>query len=260
MGNGSSEAAGGGVQSVDRAVSVLEILARLGEAGVTDLATDIGVHKSTVSRLLSALEEHELVEQAYERGKYRLGFGILRLANAVSGQLDITQQGREICERLAVEVGETVNIAVLRSHYAVNVDQARGPTSVGSHNWVGELTPLHATSSGKILVAFMSAEARQELLAEAGLHRYTEHTITKPDDLERQLESVARDGYVISIEELELGLTAVAAPIRDHTGTVIAALSVSGPVYRLTAERAREIAPVVVAAADSIAERMGFQG
>ncbi|MDX1887106.1 IclR family transcriptional regulator [Mycolicibacterium sp. 120270] len=260
MGNGSSEAAGGGVQSVDRAVSVLEILARLGEAGVTDLASDIGVHKSTVSRLLTALEEHELVEQAYERGKYRLGFGILRLANAVSGQLDITQQGREICERLAVEVGETVNIAVLRSHYAVNVDQARGPTSVGSHNWVGELTPLHATSSGKILVAFMSAEARQELLAEAGLPRYTEHTITKPDDLERQLESVARDGYVISIEELELGLTAVAAPIRDHTGTVIAALSVSGPVYRLTAERAREIAPVVVAAADSIAERMGFQG
>ena len=143
--NGSSEPGGGGVQSVDRAVSVLlEILARLGEAGVTDLATDIGVHKSTVSRLLTALEEHELVEQAHERGKYRLGFGILRLANAVSGQLDITQQGREICERLAIEVGETVNIAVLRSHYVVNVDQARGPTSVGSHNWVGELTPLHA--------------------------------------------------------------------------------------------------------------------
>ena len=258
--NGSSEAGGGGVQSVDRAVSVLEILARLGEAGVTDLASDIGVHKSTVSRLLTALEEHELVEQAHERGKYRLGFGILRLANAVSGQLDITQQGREICERLAAEVGETVNIAVLRSHFAVNVEQARGPTSVGTHNWVGELTPLHATSSGKILLASMSADARRELLADAGLARFTEHTITSMDDLDRRLATIARDGYVISVEELEQGLTAVAAPICDHSGTVIAALSVSGPVYRLTEKRAREIAPEVVSAAASVAERMGYQG
>lgn len=260
MTNGISEAGGGGVQSVDRAVSVLEILARVGEAGVTDLATEIGVHKSTVSRLLTALEEHELVEQAHERGKYRLGFGILRLANSVSGQLDITQQGREICEKLAVEMGETVNIAVLRSHYAVNVEQARGPTSVGTHNWVGELTPLHATSSGKILLSAMSAQARRDLLKQPGLTRYTERTITSFGDLDRLLETVARDGYVVSVEELEHGLTAVAAPIRDHTGAVIAALSVSGPVYRLTEERAREIAPEVVSAAASVSERMGYQG
>lgn len=260
MSNGSSESGSGGVQSVDRAVSVLEIIARLGEAGVTDLAADIGVHKSTVSRLLTALEDHELVEQAHERGKYRLGFGILRLANAVPGQLDITKQGREMCEQLAAEIGETVNIAVLRSHYAVNVDQARGPTSVGSHNWIGELTPLHATSSGKILLAYMPAEARRELLEEAGLDRYTEHTVTSIDDLDRQLTSIARDGYVVSTEELEHGLNAVAAPIRDHTGTVIAALSVSGPVYRLTVECARDIAPAVIAAAAAVGERMGYQG
>jgi DNA-binding IclR family transcriptional regulator len=258
--NGSSEANGGGVQSVDRAVSVLEMIARLGEAGVTDLATDIGVHKSTVSRLLAALEEHELVEQAHDRGKYRLGFGILRLANAVSGQLDITQQGREICERLAVEVGETVNIAVLRSHYAVNVEQARGPNSVGTHNWVGELTPLHATSSGKVLLAYMSAQARRALVKAAGLTRYTEHTITSLDELDRRLESIAHDGHAISIEELEQGLTAIAAPIHDHTGTVIAALSISGPVYRLTEDRTREIVPAVVTAAASVSERMGFRG
>jgi DNA-binding IclR family transcriptional regulator len=261
MSNESSEAGGGGgVQSVDRALFVLEILARLGEAGVTELAAEIGVHKSTVSRLLAALEEHEMVEQAHDRGKYRLGFGILRLANAVSGRLDITQQGREICERLAAQVGETVNIAVLRSHYVVNVDQARGPTSVGSHNWVGELTPLHATSSGKILLASMSGEARRDLLLEAGLPRFTERTITSIDDLDQQLTSIARDGYVVSTEELEHGLTAVAAPIRDHTGAVVAALSVSGPVYRLTEERTREIAPAVVSAAASIGERMGYQG
>ncbi|KKF02831.1 IclR family transcriptional regulator [Mycolicibacterium obuense] len=248
------------MQSVDRAVCVLEILARLGEVGVTELAAEIGVHKSTVSRLLSALEDHELVEQAHERGKYRLGFGLLRLSNAVSGQLDVTQQGREICERLAVEVGETVNIAVLRSHYVVNVDQARGPRSVGSHNWVGELTPLHATSSGKILLAHMSEDARREVLGDAGLKRYTDRTVTSLDELERQLKVVAEDGYVISTEELEPGLSAVAAPIRDHAGMVVAALSVSGPVYRLDDDRAHDIVPAVVAAAVAVSERLGHQG
>ncbi len=260
MSNSVVDSGNGGVQSVDRALQVLELLARRGEAGVTELASDIGVHKSTVSRLLTALEDRELVEQAFERGKYRLGFGILRLANAVSGRLDVTQQGREVCERLALEVGETVNIAVLRSEYVVNVDQARGPAAVSTHNWVGELTPLHATSSGKVLLAFMAADARRDLLAVAGLRRFTEHTITSVERLEAQLRDVPQNGYVVSLEELEDGLNAVAAPIRDHIGGVIAALSVSGPAYRLTAERAREIAPTVVAAAGDVSRRMGHQG
>ncbi|MFL0287235.1 IclR family transcriptional regulator [Mycobacterium sp. SMC-21] len=260
MSNNGVDSGNGGVQSVDRALYILELLARRGEAGVTELASDIGVHKSTVSRLLAALEDRELVEQAFERGKYRLGFGILRLANAVSGRLDVTRQGREICERLALEVGETVNIAVLRSEYAVNVDQARGPAAISTHNWVGELTPLHATSSGKVLLAFMSADARRDLLAEAGLRRFTEHTITSVERLEAQLQDVPRTGYVVSLEELEHGLNAVAAPIRDHLGGVIAALSVSGPAYRLTVERVQEIAPAVVSAADDVSRRMGYRG
>src|SRR5439155_5474611 len=141
----------GGVQSVDRAISVLEILAQRGEAGVSEVAAEIDVHKSTAFRLLAALEERELVEQTQDRGKYRLGFGILRLASAVPGQLDVTHQSRAVCEQLASQVGETVNIAVRRSHFVVNIDQARGPSAVATHNWVAELTPLHATSSGKVL-------------------------------------------------------------------------------------------------------------
>lgn len=259
MSNNGVDSGNGGVQSVDRALYILELLARRGEAGVTELASDIGVHKSTVSRLLAALEDRELVEQAFERGKYRLGFGILRLANAVSGRLDVTRQGREICERLALEVGETVNIAVLRSEYAVNVDQARGPAAISTHNWVGELTPLRDVER-KVLLAFMSADARRDLLAEAGLRRFTEHTITSVERLEAQLQDVPRTGYVVSLEELEHGLNAVAAPIRDHLGGVIAALSVSGPAYRLTVERVQEIAPAVVWAADDVSRRMGYRG
>jgi len=106
----------------------------------------------------------------------------------------------------------------------------------------------------------MSSQARRELLQSAGLPRFTERTITSIEDLDRQLDSVARDGYVVSFEELEHGLNAVAAPIRDHTGMVVAALSVSGPGYRLTEERAVEIAPAVASAADAVGHRMGHQG
>lgn len=257
MSNERGEGAGG-VQSVDRAVSVLEILAQRGEAGVSEVAVDIGVHKSTAFRLLAALEERELVEQTQERGKYRLGFGILRLASAVPGQLDVTHQGRAICGQLAAQLGETVNIAVRRSHFVVNIDQARGPSAVAAHNWVGELTPLHATSSGKILLAYMTPEERRKVLASSGLARLTAHTITSQRELGAQVDAAARAGYASSIEELEDGLNAIAAPVRDDTGGVIAALSVSGPVYRFTEERMRDVTPDVVAAAAAISHRMGY--
>jgi DNA-binding IclR family transcriptional regulator len=260
MSGARSDAVGGGVQSVDRALIVLEILARLGEAGVTEIASELDVHKSTASRLLSSLEDRDLVEQLQDRGKYRLGVGILRLANAVSGELDVVQQGRDICERLAADVGETVNVAVRRSRYVVNVDQARGPSAVGTHNWVGELTPLHATSSGKVLLASMPARVRRELLGTAPLTRFTDRTITSVDELERQLDAVSDDDWVLSVGEFEAGLNAVAAPIRDHGGVAIAALSVSGPVYRLDEARMQEIGPKIASSAAAIGRRMGHLG
>lgn len=178
---------GGGVQSVDRAISVLEILAQRGEAGVSEVAAELDVHKSTAFRLLGALEARGLVEQAGERGKYCLGFGIVRLAGAVTGRIDITQQGRPVCERLAEEIGETVNIAILEKQFAINLCQVRGPGAITAHNWVGQLTPLHATSSGKILLAHLPAKQRAELLADAGLEKLTPHTLTSKTKLEKNL-------------------------------------------------------------------------
>src|SRR5262245_40771747 len=109
----------GGVQSVDRAVSVLEILAREGNAGVSEVAAEIGVHKSTAFRLLAALEERDLVEQNSERGKYQLGFGVLRLANAIPARLDLVRQAGPVLDDLAHRVDETINLAVVRENYSV---------------------------------------------------------------------------------------------------------------------------------------------
>ncbi|MEV4331863.1 IclR family transcriptional regulator [Streptomyces sp. NPDC049597] len=250
----------GGVQSVDRAISVLEILAQRGEAGVSEVAVEIEVHKSTAFRLLGALEARGLVEQAGERGKYRLGFGIVRLAGAATGRIDITQQSRPVCERLAEEIGETVNLAVKQEHYAINLYQVRGRGAVTAHNWVGQLTPLHATSSGKILLAHMPAKERAALLAEAGMKKMTSHTVTAKTKLEKNLAEVRERGYACTLEEFEVGLHAMAAPVRNRDGEVIAALSASGPVYRLTEERMHELAPVLVQGAEEISHRMGYLG
>ncbi|MFI2188530.1 IclR family transcriptional regulator [Streptomyces sioyaensis] len=255
-----SSAPAGGVQSVDRAISALEILAQCGEAGVSEVAAEIDVHKSTAFRLLGALEARGLVEQAGERGKYRLGFGIVRLAGAVTGQIDITQQGRPVCERLAEEIGETVNIAVMQEHYAINLYQVRGPGAITAHNWVGQLTPLHATSSGKILLAHLPTKERAALLTEAGLKKVTPRTITAKTKLEKQLTEARERGYVCSLEEFEIGLHAMAAPIRNPDGRVIAALSASGPSYRFTEERLHEVAPVLLSGAEEISRRMGYPG
>ncbi|MDQ1732405.1 MAG: hypothetical protein QOK10_2564 [Pseudonocardiales bacterium] len=247
----------GGVQSVDRAVSVLEILARRGSAGVSEVAADIGVHKSTAFRLLNALEDRGLVEQVTGRGKYQLGFGILRLASAIPGRLDLVRQGRPVLDELASAFGETVNLAVIRSHYAVNLDQARGPAAVAAQNWTGQLTPLHATSSGKVLLAHQSPAARKELLDAAGLAKFTAHTVTTRKALDSQLEQVLSDGYATTFEEYEDGLSAVAAPVRDHTGEVVAAVSVSGPVYRLDRKRITELVEDLKAGVNRISDRMG---
>ncbi|GHH15371.1 IclR family transcriptional regulator [Streptomyces rubradiris] len=249
--------AAGAVQSVDRAVSVLEILARHGEAGVTEIAEELDVHKSTAFRLLGVLEHRGLVAQAKDRGKYYLGAGVLRLAGAAAVRLDISQEGVPVCREVADELGETVNIAVLDDDAAVNIMQARGTAAVTAQNWLGRRTPLHATSSGKVLLAHLSPTLREGLLARP-LTRFTDRTVTGAAMLRAELEAVVRQGYGVTVEELELGLAAVAAPVRAHDGEVIAAISVSGPVYRLDADRLPEVARRTAAAGAELSRRMGY--
>jgi len=247
------------VQSVDRAVSVLEILARRGEAGVTEIAGELGVHKSTAFRLVVVLENRGLVEQTADRGKYRLGFGIVRLAGATAAQLDLTRESRAVCERLATDLGETVNLAVLDDGYAINISQVRGTAAITSHNWVGQRTPLHATSSGKALLAFQPPMLRDELIAR-GLPRFTGQTITDSERLTLALDEIAQQGWAATTEELEVGLNAVAAPVRGQDGFVIAAVSASGPSYRLPPESFPDVAKIVAAGAAEISARVGYLG
>jgi DNA-binding IclR family transcriptional regulator len=253
-----AEPLGGGVQSVDRALTILGILARLGEAGVTEIAAELGVHKSTAFRLMATLEAHELVEQTEDRGKYRLGVGLVRLAGASTARLDVVQEARPICRRLASESGETVNIAVLSDSSALYMDQVAGGSSLQSHNWVGQRIPLHATSNGKVLLSGLAADEVDRRLDQ--LPAYTPRTITNRKALHRELEVVRNRGYALAADELEIGLAAIAAPILSAHGDVVASISVSGPTFRLTDARVEEIIPVLIDAAEEVSGRLGHTG
>jgi len=247
----------GPVQSVDRAVAILEILARDGEAGVTEVARELGVHKSTASRLLAALDRRDLVAQDTARGKFRLGVGIVRLAGAASARLDVVQEGRPVCRALAQEVGETVNLAILSGRDALYLDQVAGPAALSPHNWAGRRIPLHATSDGKVLLAYLPEAELADCLAPP-LARFTDRTITDAASFPGLLATVRHQGYATAVEELEAGLTAIAAPVRNAEGTVIASVSASGPSFRIPADRIPVLAGAVRRAAAEASRRLGW--
>jgi DNA-binding IclR family transcriptional regulator len=246
------------VQSVDRAATILELLAHEGESGVTEIAAQLGVHKSTAFRLIATLERRGLVEQNAERGKYRLGVGILRLAGATTARLDVVQEARPLARALAAKTGETVNIAVLSEGAALYLDQVAGGSSLQSHNWVGQRIPLHATANGKVLLSGLSD---QQIASAVGsrLRSYTPTTITSLKRLTAEIDEIRAAGHAVVVDELEQGLTAIAAPLRNVHGDVIASLSVSGPTFRFDDEKLGAAVEQVVEAADEICRRLGWQ-
>ena len=245
------------VHSVNRAISILQVLALRGPTTVTEIATELNVHKSTIFRLLATLDARGLVDQNGTRGRYQLGYGVVQLAAGATRQLDLSVISRRVCEALAEEVGETVDIAINDDNAVLNIDQVIGAAAMTTVDWVGRRTPLHATSSGKVFLAHMSSTQRDDYLSST-LERFTEHTITDRRELEEQLQTVRDQGYGFTLEEYQIGLAAVAAPIRDIEGRVVAAVGMSGPNFRITADTIPGFAEHVMAAALEISQRNGL--
>ncbi|HBY98957.1 MAG: IclR family transcriptional regulator [Ardenticatenaceae bacterium] len=247
------------VQSVERAIAILNSFSvDEPELGVGQLSRHLGLAKSTVFRLLSALEAGGLVAQNPESGRYRLGVGLVGLASNVIAYADLRRVGRFHLQYLANTLQETVSLSILDGSETVNVEQFAPPGRlVREVGWVGRRMPSHTVSVGKAILAFLPEE---ELACLDGhLEALTPHTITDPQAFRAELAEVQEQGYATAFEELEEGLHAVAAPIYNHEDHVVAAVSVSGPSYRLTRERIREVAPQVVDAALQISRELGYR-
>ena len=248
---------GNAVRSVDRAAALLLALGESqGEAGVTELARRLGLHKSTASRLLATLQKRGLVEQDDETGKYRLGLVVIRLAERAERTLDLRGIALPELERLARLTHETTGLGILDGDTMLAVAQVDGPNLIAVGDWTGRATPLHCVASGKVLLSSL-AEREVLRIVRRGLVSYTERTIVELEPLLEELARIRRRGYATAIGEYELGLNAVAAPVHDARGNVIAAVDIWGPAFRLTPRRVPELAAQAREAAAAISVRLG---
>lgn len=223
-------------QSVDRALRILWTLNGRQHATVTEIAEELGVHKSTASRLLAALERQALITRRKTDLSYELGQGILQLAGSVNAQNDLTKSAQILVESVAEYFKLTANVAVLDEIYAVNIAQsAPSERFFTPRQYVGRRTPGHATSSGKILLAAANEDIQHQLFSTA-LERFTNSTITDPQALSKELDIVSRQGWAVSNNEWDADMTAVAVPLHSTNNRVIAAVTITGFTHDLPSE------------------------
>lgn len=215
------------VASIERATAILnELAAARSDLGTNELSRRTGINASTISRILATLTAGGLVDHVRSTGRYHLGLGLIRLANAAREGLDIRSLARPYLEELAERTGETVTLSSPGSHEAVTVDFVQSPMSVRSVAEVGRVSAAHATSVGKVFLAYGGAPP------EGPLRRYTERTIVDPAGLQAETALVRERGWAQAAGEREDDLNAVAVPVPDRTGGLLAILGVQGPAAR----------------------------
>jgi IclR family acetate operon transcriptional repressor len=249
-----------GSGTVRRAVRLLSLLAQQpGGAGLSEIARLSKLHHTTAHRLLSTLGAAGLVACRHEDRKYRLGLGLLELAGALVENLEIRTVARPTLLSLAQATGETVHLAALDGHEMVFLDRVDGVQPVTLRTRVGFRAPAHVTAVGKAVLAFSTPGLVARILAAAPLTRHTPKTITKREAFLAQLDLIRRHGYAVDNEEHRLTIRCVGAPIFDHTGAPVAALSIAGPMFRLSQRRVRELVRLVKDAAAEVSRALGHR-
>jgi IclR family KDG regulon transcriptional repressor len=246
------------IQAIERAVSILNAFSPEDpELGVTELAERLGLHKSTVHRFMVNLDAAGLVERNPRTGRYRLGLRIFELGGLVMQQMNLWDEALPFLEGLVHDTGETGHLAVLDGGEAIYIERVEARRALRVPSAIGRGYPAHATNLGKVLLADLAPEQVEQIVAERGLAAYTPHTITDPEGLAAELERIRAVGYAVDNEEYDEGLRCIGAPVRDHSGHVVAALGIGGPVTRITPDRVDELAELVMTAARGLSRRLG---
>lgn len=248
------------VKTVDRVVAILEAFSTdAPRLTVGEIAKRVGLDKSVVSRILATLRTRQYVRQDPKTKEYTLGLKVFELAASVLRHLDVRTVALPVMAGLAKQLRESVLLTVLDGHEAVCVEKIDSDHAVRCTSYVGKRTPIYAGAVTKVLMAFLSEEEIDEIIA-GGLVAFTPHTIVDAVALKQQLAAIRENGYCVTCEEMDLGSIAIGVPIRDHTGKVIAAVSVVAPLFRLSREEAERVAPIVKEAGKEISRGLGWSG
>lgn len=247
------------VQSVDRALVLLERLCQ-SNAGLSlhELANAVGLPKSTTHRLLKTLMHHNLVRQDIQKGLYIPGLRLFELAYTQINSRSLLSLASPFVTELARQTNETVHLAILDDYEVVYINKEETLHPIRMHSSIGKRAPAHCTGLGKAMLAFLPEGTLEEAETQKGFHRYTPRTITSIIELKEHLAIVRRQGYAIDNAEHEEDILCVAAPIHDHLGEVVAAISLSIPTIRCDLLRIQSFAPLVCDYAEQVSNQLGY--
>jgi len=247
------------VKSVYRAVKILDVLSSEGERSVTEISRRLNFPKSSVHEIISTLLEAGILEKDSDRNRYSLGLKLFELGKQAQANMEISKVAIPSLRGLHEQLDETVHLTVLDVKEVLYIECFESTKRLRTYSVIGIRAPLHCTAVGKAILAYLDDGEVEEVIQSMGLPRFTENTITDRQRLNRELRKIRDCGFAIDDMEHEEGVRCAGAPVRNHTGKVVASISVSGPSQRMTATRLEEIAPLVMDRAAEISRRLGYK-
>jgi IclR family transcriptional regulator, KDG regulon repressor len=246
------------VRAVERALQILDCFDdEHAEMGISEIAQVVGLHKATAYRIVTTLVNYGYLEWLPEKQQYKLGIELANLGYKVIRRMDLRREAFPYMKKMVQEWDETCDLSIFDQGRAFYIEVLRGNHALTITAAVGQRLPVHCTASGKLLLAYLPSEELEAILNQP-LAAYTDNTITSPGELRDHLKDIRGRGYSVDNEEFELGICAVAAPIFNRRGDVIAAIGSPSPVSRMNPERITEIAQAVKEAGQAISHRMGY--
>lgn len=247
------------VRAVERAIQILNCFDNdNSQRGVSEIAQAVGLHKATTHRIVTTLLNYGYLERAEDEQRYRLGLQLASLGYKVIQRMDLRREALPYLAQLVEQWDETCDLSIFDEGQVFYIEVLRGNHALTIAASIGQRLPAHCTASGKLFLAHIPPQKLDAYLCKP-LQSYTEKTITSPDLLRLQLDTIREQGYGFDDEEMEVGIRAIAAPIRNHKGEVIAALSMPSPTNRITLDSIPEIASSMIEAAQAVSKRLGWE-
>jgi IclR family transcriptional regulator, KDG regulon repressor len=248
------------IQVIDRAAQILDCFGfDHQELSVSEIGAKTALHRSTAHRILMALEYNDLIQQNPDNGKYRLGIKLFRLGHQAVSHLDLREICRPFLARIMNETKETVHLAVLDENQVLYLDKVEGPHALRMPSRVGRHIPTYCTSLGKAMLSCLDEQEVKGILGKQPFTAYTANTVRNVEQLLADVRAVHKRGYAVDNEEIEIGLRCVGAPIRDHTGAMVGAISAAAPSARLAEKKIPRVGRLVMAVAEEISEQLGYE-
>jgi len=247
------------IKVLDKTFSILDILLQHDfSMHITEISEKLKLYPSTTHRILDTLKHWGYVEQDPKSQKYRLGLKLLTLGMAKLHQMDLVKEATPYLKELVDQCNETIHLGVLEEGEVLYLAKEESSQTIRMISYVGKRAPLHCTALGKVLLAHLSPEERKKTLEGKVLPPLTENTITDKEQLERELSKVREQGFALDREENEKDVCCVAAPIRNYQGKVIAALSISSPIFRIDRNAQNNIKKALLKTSEKISKRLGY--